>query len=59
MFGAQQIVYGAILMLLILVMTSGIGGLVAGARKPGWTGSRSAVPGTGKADTMQKVAGQR
>jgi branched-chain amino acid transport system permease protein len=45
MFGAQQIVYGAILMLLILVMPRGIAGLVAGMRTRGRTGSRSAVPG--------------
>lgn len=32
MFGAQQIVYGAILMLLILVMPRGIAGLVASVR---------------------------
>lgn len=54
MFGAQQIVYGAILMLLILVMPRGIAGLVAGMRKRGWARSWAVVPQTRKANGVLK-----
>lgn len=42
MFGAQQIVYGAILMMLILVLPRGIAGLLSGPRKRRRAGSREA-----------------
>lgn len=42
MFGAQQIVYGVILMTLILVLPRGIAGLLSGARTRRGAGSREA-----------------
>jgi branched-chain amino acid transport system permease protein len=58
MFGAQQVVYGAILMLLILVMPRGIAGVVAGMRRRRSARSAAAVPGGGKAETMREVKGR-